>query len=174
MTTLSVSIGGARETFDERVGVEVADVLDRAFGAEREWEGVAARRFGELAPECLTELHRRALEDLGEATAPGLAATIGPGTGVFLPAQLRSVTLPMSVGGPLRCASLPALRDELAALAVTWDLPLDDEALFELLRVFDDPEDGPIAEFPEVVTYALLTLAANEAVRRDCPLWLIG
>lgn len=172
--TLSVAIGGAKGTFADRVGIEVASVIDRAFGAEGEWEGVAARRFGELPPDDLRELRRRAAEELGEDAVPNLSAVVGEGTGVFLPAHVRAVTLPLSVGGPLRCASLPGLRSELASLAARWGLPLDDTALLELLRVAEDPVDGPVSEPPEVLTFARLGLAANEAVRRDCPLWLLG
>ena len=84
------------------------------------------------------------------------------------------LALPLSAGGPLRCASLPGLRDELAALADRWSLPMDDQGLLDLLRVFEDPDDGPVADAPEVVTFARLALAANEAIRRDCPLWLVG
>ncbi len=84
------------------------------------------------------------------------------------------MSLPLSIGGPLRCASLHGLRGELEELAARWDLPLDDEALLDLLRVHNDPDDGFVADAPEVVSFALLALAANEAVRRDCPLWLVG
>jgi hypothetical protein len=172
--TLSVAIGGAKGNFENLVGLEVASVIDRAFGAEGEWEGVATRRFGELPPDELSGLCLRATEELGAEAVSNLLSVLGEGTGVFLPAHVRAVTLPLSVGGPLRCASLPGLRDELAALAVRWELPLDDAALLDLLRVAEDPVDGPVAEPPEVLTFARLSLAANEAVRRDCPLWLLG
>ena len=66
------------------------------------------------------------------------------------------------------------LRHELAELAERWELPMDDEGLHELLRVATDPDDGWVAEPPEVMTFARLALAANEAMRRDCPLWLVG
>jgi hypothetical protein len=46
--------------------------------------------------------------------------------------------------------------------------------LEEILQVADDPDDGPVADAPEVVAFARLALAANEAMRRDCPLWLVG
>ncbi|RUL83193.1 hypothetical protein [Tautonia sociabilis] len=172
--TLSVAIGGAKGTFADRVGAEVARILDHTFGAEGEWEGVAARRFGELTPDVLAELLRRAVVELGADALPNLSALVGPGTAAFLPAHVQAVTLPLSDGGPLRCASLPGLRDELAALAERWELPLDDAALLDLLRVAEDPVDGPVSEPPEVLTFARLALAANEAVRRDCPLWLLG
>ena len=66
------------------------------------------------------------------------------------------------------------LRNELSELAERWELPLDDDGLHDLLRVAHDPDDGWVAEPPEVMTFARLTLAANEAMRRDCPLWLVG
>ncbi|WP_169974760.1 hypothetical protein [Tautonia rosea] len=170
---LSVAIGGAKGTFADQVGSEVARVLDRAFGAEGEWEGVAVRHFGELTADLLAELRRRAAEELGEHAVPNLSGVVGAKTGVFLPAHVQTITLPLSQGGPLCCASLPGLREELADLANRWDLPLDDASLLELLRVADDPEDGPVSEPLEVITFARLALAANEAVRRDCPLWLL-
>ncbi len=37
-----------------------------------------------------------------------------------------------------------------------------------------DPDDGWVADAPEILTFARLALAANEATRRDCPLWLVG
>ena len=77
-------------------------------------------------------------------------------------------------GAPLSCASLPGLRTELALLAERWELPLDDEGLTELLNVACDPDDGFVADAPEILTFARLALASNEAVRRDCPLWLVG
>ena len=81
---------------------------------------------------------------------------------------------PLSAGRALKCASLPGLRNELFELAQQWDLPLDDDGLKELLRVAHDPDDGCVVDAPEVLTFARLALAANEAVRRDCPLWLVG
>ena len=171
---LNVAIGGARDTFADRFGSEVARALDRAFGSEGEWEGMAGRRFGELAPEVLADLARRAVDELG-TYAVGNLATIaaGNGIGVFLPAHVEAVSFPLSDGRPLRCASLPGLREELAALADRWDLPVDEPGLLELLRVYDDPVDGPVSERLEDITFARLALAANEAARRDCPLWLL-
>ena len=75
---------------------------------------------------------------------------------------------------PCACASLPGLRGELAELAERWELPLDDEALNDLLHVSRDPDDGWVADAPDVLAFARLVLAANEAVRRDCPLWVLG
>jgi hypothetical protein len=93
---------------------------------------------------------------------------------VYLPQHVRAVSLPLSRGQSLRCASLPALRAELAELAERWDLPLDDQGLLDLLRVYQDPDDGPVADAPEILVFARLALAANEAVRKDCPLWVRG
>ena len=31
-----------------------------------------------------------------------------------------------------------------------------------------------VADAPEILTFARLALAANEATRRDCPLWVVG
>jgi hypothetical protein len=171
---LSFTVGGARGTFEERYANEIACVLDNAFGAEGDWEGVAPRHFGELADSGWADLQARAVEELGDDAVPNLMALGPEGKGVYLPAHVRAVSLPLSRGGSLRCASLPGLRGELAELAQQWDLPLDDEALRELLRVHRDPDDGWVADAPEILTFARLALAANEAVRRDCPLWLVG
>ena len=61
------------------------------------------------------------------------------GRGVYLPAHVRAVSLPLSRGEPLRCASLPGLRGELAELAERWELPLDDDGLQDILKVAPRP-----------------------------------
>jgi len=171
---LSFTVGGARGTFEDRFADEVAGVLDNAFGAEGDWEGVAPRHFGELVDAGWAELQDRAAVELGEDFVPNLLALGAEGRGVYLPAHVRAVSLPLSAGGPLRCASLPGLRTELAELAARWELPLDDHGLQELLQVSRDPDDGWVADAPEILTFARLALAANEATRRDCPLWVVS
>jgi len=171
---LSFTVGGARGTFDEPFAEEVAGVLDHAFGDEREWEGSAPLYHGELADTSWSELQRRAIDEMGADMIPNLAALGEDGRGVYLPAQVQTVSLPLSAGEPLRCASLLGLRNELSELARRWDLPVDEEGLRDLLRVAQDPDDGWVADPAEVMTFARLALAANEAMRRDCPLWLVG
>lgn len=171
---LNCTVGGTKGTFAEPVAREVAGVLDHAFGAEGDWEGVAPQRFGALAGPGWVDLQRRATAELGAEAVPNLSALGVEGRGVYLPAPVQAIALPMPDGGPLRCASLPGLREELAELAERWDLPRDDGGLAELIRVHCDPDDGFVAETPEILAFAQLSLAANEAVRRDCPLWLVG
>ena len=171
---LSFTVGGTRGTFEEGFAHEVACVLDNAFGAEGDWEGVPPRHFGELAETGWADLQKRAVEELGADSVANLLALGPEGRGVYLPAHVQAVSLPLSAGAPLRCASLPGLRRELADLAERWDLALDDEALKDLLSVHRDPDDGWVADAPEILAFARLALAANEAVRRDCPLWLVG
>lgn len=171
---LSFTVGGTRGTFDEGFANEVAGVLDHAFGAEGDWEGVPPRHFGELAESGWADLQMRAVEELGRDAVPNLLALGHDCRGVYLPAHVQAVSLPLSAGAALRCASLPGLRRELADLAERWDLALDDEALKDLLNIHRDPNDGWVADAPEILTFARLALAANEAVRRDCPLWLVG
>ncbi len=171
---MSFTVGGARGTFEEGFAVEVAGLLDNAFGAEGDWEGVAPRHFGELVDAGWSELQDRAVAELGFEAVPNLLALGTEGRGVYLPAHVRAVSLPLSAGGPLRCASLPGLRTELAELAERWELPLDDQGLQDLLQVSRDPDDGWVADAPEILTFARLALAANEATRRDCPLWVVG
>jgi hypothetical protein len=171
---LSFTVGGTRGTFDEPIANQVAGVLDNAFGAEGDWEGVAPLHFGELIGTGWTDLQNRAIEVLGSDMVPNLLALGEEGRGVYLPAHVRTVALPLSAGSTLRCASLPGLRSELAELAKRWDLPLDDDGLKNLLQIDCDPDDGWVADSPEVVAFARLALAANEAVRRDCPLWVVG
>jgi hypothetical protein len=171
---LSFTVGGTRGTFEEEFANEVAGVLDNAFGAEGDWEGVAPRHFGELAEAGWTELQMRAVELLGAESVSNLLALGQDGRGVYLPANVRAVSLPLSAGAALRCASLPGLRHELAELAQRWDLTLDDDALKDLLNIHRDPDDGWVTDSPEILAFARLALAANEAVRRDCPLWLVG
>lgn len=171
---LSFTVGGARGTFASEFASEVAGVLDNTFGAEGDWEGVPPRHFGEVAGSGWSDLQRRAVEELGAEAVPNLLALGADGRGVYLPTHVRAIALPLSRGEPLRCASLPGLRAELAALAERWDLPLDDPGLLDLLHVHLDPDDGFVCDSPEVLGFARLALAANEAVRRDCPLWLVG
>jgi hypothetical protein len=171
---LTFTVGGARGTFEDQFADEVAGVLDHAFGSEGEWEGAPPRRFGELAGSGWSDLQRRAVAELGIEAVPNLLALGAEGRGVYLPAHVGAVSLPLSHGEALRCASLPGLRSELSELAARWDVPLEDEALKDILNVHRDPDDGWVADLPEVVSFARLALAANEAVRRDCPLWLLG
>ncbi|WP_422929807.1 hypothetical protein [Singulisphaera sp. PoT] len=171
---LSFTVGGTRGTFDEGFATEVAGLLDNAFGAEGDWEGTPPSHFGELADSGWSDLQRRAAEELGADALPNLLALGDDGRGVYLPAHVQAVSLPLSAGGPLQCASLPGLREELEDLASRWDLGLDDDALKDLLVVHLDPDDGWVADSPELIAFARLALAANEAVRRDCPLWLVG
>jgi hypothetical protein len=172
--SLSFTVGGTRGTFEEGFATEVAGVLDNAFGAEGDWEGVPPRHFGELPAAGWADLQARAAETLGVDSVPNLLALGHDGRGVYLPAHVQAVSLPLSAGAALRCASLPGLRSELAELAERWDLALDDEALKDVLNVHRDPDDGWVADSPEILAFARLALAANEAVRRDCPLWIVG
>jgi hypothetical protein len=114
---LSFTVGAARGTFEDEFGEEVAEVLDNAFGAEGEWEGSPPLHYGELADTGWSDLQKRAIEELGADTIPNLAALGEEGRGVYLPAQLQTVSFPLSVGGQLKCASLLGLRNELAELA---------------------------------------------------------
>jgi len=171
---LSFTVGGTKGTFDDRFATEVAGVLDNAFGAEGDWEGMPPRHFGELGADGWRELQARAVAEFGPEAVPNLLALGTEGRGVYLPTHVKAVSLPLSAGGPLRCASLPGLRGELAELAERWKLPVDDDGLQALLAVSRDPDDGWVADAAEVRTFAHLTLAANEACRRDCPLWVVG
>lgn len=171
---VSFTVGGARGIFEDAFAEEVVGVLDNAFGAEGDGEGGTNVHCGELADTGWSELQRRACEELGSDALPNLTALGEDGRGVYLPANVRTASFPLSAGRALKCASLPGLRNELTDLAERWELPLDDHGLDELLRIAHDPDDGCVAESPEILTFARLALAANEAVRRDCPLWLVG
>ena len=172
--SLSCKVGGARGTFASSFGDEVAGALDHAFGAESEWEGATPIGFGDLTGASWSEFQERAVAELGAENLVNLLAMGEEGGGVYLPAHVQALTLPLAAGRRLRCASLHGFRRELAALAERWDLSMDDEGLTEILRVAQDSADGFVADLPEVLTFARLALAANEAVRRDCPLWLVG
>ncbi len=131
---LSFTVGGTRGTFDEPFANEVAGLLDHAFGAEGDWEGVPPRHFGELIGSGWSDLQARAVETLGSERLPNLLALGEEGRGVYLPAHVQTVSLPLSAGETLRCASLPGLRAELAELTGHWELPLDDDGLNRLLQ----------------------------------------
>ena len=103
---LSFTVGGARGTFDGRFAEEVAGVLDNAFGAEGEWEGSPPLHYGELADAGWSELQRRAGEALGIEAIPNLSALGEDGRGVYLPAQVQTISLPLSAGGPLQVREL--------------------------------------------------------------------
>lgn len=165
------SVGGARGIFEATLAREVAERIDQAFGAEGGWDGDSRRPYGDLDDHGLARLRHQAAAELTPEAVPNLLVLGVEGRGVYLPANLPGVALPLSVGGPLRCGSLTGLRRELFELAERWGLPVDDEALSALL---DHSGDGAVAEPPEVLAFARLTLAANEAMRRDCPLWLVG
>jgi hypothetical protein len=51
---------------------------------------------------------------------------------------------------------------------------LDEVGLQALLCVARDPDDGWVADPTEILTFARSALAANEAMRRDRSLWLVG
>jgi hypothetical protein len=171
---MSFTVGGTRGTFDEPIANELASLLDNAFGAEGDWEGVPPLHFGELPGSGWTGLQSRAIETLGDDMVPNLLALGEEGRGVYLPTHVRAVSLPLAAGSTLRCASLPGLRDELAELAGHWDLPLDYDSLRAMLRAECETDEGSVADSPEILAFARLALAANEAVRRDCPLWVVG
>ena len=101
---LSFTVGGTRGTFEEKFATEVAGVLDNAFGAEGDWEGVTPRHFGELAEAGWTDLQMHAIEILGAESVPNLLALGQDGRGVYLPAHVRTVSLPLSAGPALRCS----------------------------------------------------------------------
>lgn len=173
--SLSVKVGGARATFADAFANEVAGVLDRAFGAEGEWEQESFRHFGELAGASpWDEFQARAVLELGEDEVPNILAIVADGRGAYLPANVEAVSLPLSDGPMLRCASLPGLRRELEDLADHWGLSLDDSVLRQLLRDEPDQDDPLPGMGSTLMTFARLAMAANEAVRRDCPLWLFG
>ena len=171
---LTFTVGGTKGTFEDPMAREVAGVLDNAFGAEGDWEGSDPCEFGALPSAGWSDLQQRAIRELGRDEVANLLALDSEGRGVFLPTHVRAVSLPLSQGEALRCASLHGLRRELETLAERWRLPVDDAALLELIEVDRDPDSGLVADAPEVIAYARLALAANEAVRRDCPLWLVG
>lgn len=166
---LNCTVGGTRGIFEESEAREVAEALDHAFGEEGDWEGSSPRSFGTLSAPVWIELQARAVQELGGDAIPNLLSLGHEGRGVFLPAQVATLTLPLEGGKPLCCASLPGLRGELEELAARWKLPMDDEGLSEHLAAGEDR-----ASDDTTIAFARLALAANEATRKDCPLWLFG
>jgi len=166
---LSCTVGGARGIFEGGVATEVACTLDRTFGFEGGWELAESHPFGALAGDGWNVLRERGVAALSTEELPNLLALGETGRAVYLPTHVQAMSLQLSAGSPLRCASLPGLCRELAALADDWDVPRDDESLQAILR---ESDEGTVADAPEILAFARLSLAANEAVRRDCPLWL--
>src|SRR4051812_22220956 len=95
---LKFTVGGARGTFEEVFAREVACVLDNAFGAEGDWEGVPCHDFGALDGSVWRHLQRRAVETLGYDSTSNLQALGDDGRGVYLPTHVRAVSLPLSNG----------------------------------------------------------------------------
>ena len=171
---LTLAVGGANAVFRSGFATGLIRLLDNAFGAEGDWEAIRPRSFGVVDEVAWSEFRDRAVDTLGRENLPNLLALHAEGRGVCLPMIIPSVALPLAHGAPLRCVSLHGLRRELSELADRWDLPLDDHALNELLIVARDPDDGWVGDAPEIVAFARLVLAANDAVSRDCPLWFVG
>ncbi len=162
---LSFAVGGARGAFEETFADEVTGVLDHAYGCECDWERAPIDTLGELTTAGWSRLVGLAIVALGADMTTNLTALRDGGRGVFLPAHVQAASFPLSAGEALRCASLPGLRTELAELAERWRLPLDEPGLRELIEAGDGDGEHEI--------FARVALAANEAARRDCPLWLI-
>lgn len=168
---LAFTVGGARGTFEAAMAEEVAGLIDQSFGMERGWDGTDHCAFGEVASDGWLDLQTRAVAVLGVESIPNLLALSETGRGVFLPANVRAIALPLSSAGTLHCASLTGLRRELFELAENAELPTDEEVLTAIVR---EEDEGAVADAPEIRAFARLMLAANEAMRRDCPLWLVG
>lgn len=98
----------------------------------------------------------KAVETLGQEAIPNLLALGDDGCVAYLPTHIEVISLPLPSGLPLLCASLPGLRSELAQLADAWELPIDDDALLEILASRQDPDDGWVADPPEILTFARL------------------
>lgn len=165
---LNCTVGGTKGMFEEPEAREVAQALDHAFGEEGDWEGSLPQSFGALPETVWVELQVRAVQELGGEAVPNLLSLGREGRGVFLPAHVATLSLPLADGKPLCCASLPGLRSELSELAERWQLPMEDAKLTGWL---DGSPDRPA---DELIAFARLALAANEATRKDCPLWLFG
>ena len=114
---LCFTVGGTRGTFEPSLAEEVAVALDHAFGAEGEWEGTEPVHYGEQTDTGWADLQRKAADELGHEALPNLLALSSERGGVYLPAHVQAVSLPLAAGGPLQCASLPGLRTELSQLA---------------------------------------------------------
>ena len=171
---MSFTVGGTQGTFDEPFANEVASLLDNAFGAEGDWEGVPPLHFGELFGSGWTDLQSRAIETLGDDMVPNLLALGEEGRGVYLPTHVRAVSLPLSAGSTLRSPVCRASATSWPSWPGAGTCRSMTMALKALLRVECDPDDGSVADSPEILAFARLALAANEAVRRDCPLWVVG
>lgn len=171
---LRCKVGGARNTFPEPHSAAISSALDNAFGPDQNWEDAASREFGEMSESGIGKLQELASATLGIESIANLSAMGSDGRCVYLPAYVRAINLSFAAGKSLRCASLPGLRRELSDLAARQGLPIDDESLRDLLEEAQTSDENYSCPPSEIAAYARLALAANEAVRKDCPLWLVG
>src|SRR5262249_60319430 len=95
---LSFTVGGTRGTFDEPFANEVAGLLDNAFGAEGDWEGVPPLHFGELIGSGWTDLQKRAVDSLGRGAGPNLLPLGDEGRGGYLPPPVPAAAMPTPAG----------------------------------------------------------------------------
>ena len=177
--SLTCKVGGARSSFDADLGGAVADALDHAFGSEPEWEtSDGPVGFGDFDGPALAEFQERAAAELGPDRVPDLLAIEPERGGAYLPQQVRAVSIPLPAGANLQCASLLGLRRELRDLAEHWGLvDLEEGELQELasgLGAVGSISERIGIDAIDLISYARFTLAANEATRRGCPLWLVG
>ena len=173
---LSFTVGGTQGTFEERFANEVAgrarQRLRRRGGLGRgRPRATSASSPGPAGPTSSAGPSRSS----GDDAVPNLLALGEEGRG-RLPARARPGRLAAALGRARRSAApaCPASAASWPSWPSAGTCRSTTTGSQDLLQVHRDPDDGWVADAPEILAFARLALAANEAVRRDCPLWLVG
>lgn len=162
---LQFCVGSPADVFEEEYASLVASKLQLETAAG---EPYYSSELGWSGWELLQE---RALELLDEDGIPNLLA-MPAWKGCYLPNA--TTVSSVEVDGdddPLAVASLTGLQRELKALAEVWQKPTDQETLRKLAAHYN--EDEYVDDDMDVQTYVQLSLAADEALRRQAVLWVV-
>ena len=127
---------------------------DPYYSEEVEWFGWA-------------QFQQMAVMALGRDNVPSILS-IEAWRSVYLPIPMEPTTLEVDEETWLQCASLPGLLQELEALAASQAMATDRAGLQALWEKHRDDD-----ETTEIQTFIQVFLAAQVAVERSLPLWVV-
>ncbi len=116
------------------------------------------------------QLQQMAGAAIGRPSAPNLLS-VDAWRGVFLPMAIEPVSLEIDEDAWLQCASLPGLLGELEQLAAASLISTDPANLKRLWDKYNGDMDAD--EGTEMMTFSQTLLAAQVAVQRGLPLWVV-